>query len=315
MQEKPHHPVFKGYEPWSGLVDAGFDTNFVGVRVRYTFANIEYKETRMVHTEYPCFDNKYFEWIDLLESIEGAQGGFTMIELGAGYGKWLVRAALALRQRKATIVPCLIGVEAEPTHFQWMKIHFRDNGLDPEDHLLVKTAIAAEDGCGFFLTGHSREWYGQSLVPDDWSMPRPSPRRNLAALLRFRQRNEEPPWLSAKITRVKTISLESLLRPLRFVNFVYVDVQGAEYDVLKAASGEIDEKVRRIHIQTHDKETAGTRGKDVEGGLHDVFNAMGWTIIRDYPPKSKSETPYGEISFDDGIQTWVNPKPLDSGRC
>ena len=308
VQEKTHHPVFSGYDRWSGLVDAGFHVNFLGVRVRCKFVNMEYNGVRMVQTEYPAFDNKYFEWIDLLESVEEAEGGFTMVELGAGYGKWLVRAALALRQRKPTISPYLIGVEAEPTHFKWAKIHFRDNDLDPDEHLLVKAAVAAEDGSALFLTGHSREWYGQSLVPPDWAAPPLRLRRKLEAFLRFHSRNDEPLWKSAQIARVKTISLRSLLQPLRYVNFIYADVQGAEYDVIKAASEEVDEKVKRIHIQTHDEKTAGAMGKNVEKGLREVFNSMGWAIIRDYPAKSKAQTPYGDISFDDGIQTWVNSK-------
>jgi hypothetical protein len=71
-----------------------------------------------VQTEYPAFPEEYLEWIDLLEAVANAQGKFTMIELGAGYGRWLVNAAVTLRQRKPTIVPFLIGAEAEPTHFQ-----------------------------------------------------------------------------------------------------------------------------------------------------------------------------------------------------
>jgi FkbM family methyltransferase len=265
--------------------------------------------TQRVQTQYPLFEKEYLEWIDVLESVEKAEHEFTMIELGAGYGKWLVRAALALRQRKPAISPFLIGVEAEPTHFQWMKIHFRDNGLDPDQHLLVQAAVAAEDGSALFLTGHSREWYGQSIVPDQWTSPPRSLRHTLAILsLRLHRKNDEQPWLSAKKTKVKTISLRSLLRSLRHVDLIHIDVQGVEYDVLKAAASEIDEKVKRIHIQTHGKETVGTHGKEVEKELRDLFGSLGWIKINDYPVHSKSATPYGEISFVDGVQTWLNPE-------
>ena len=52
-----------------------------------------------------------------------------MIELGAGYGRWLVRAATALQQVKDLPFQ-LIGVEAEPQHFKWLLQHFKDNGLN-----------------------------------------------------------------------------------------------------------------------------------------------------------------------------------------
>ena len=40
---------------------------------------------------YPDFCEEYFEWIDVLESVLAADQQFVMIELGAGYGRWLVQ--------------------------------------------------------------------------------------------------------------------------------------------------------------------------------------------------------------------------------
>lgn len=44
-------------------------------------------ERRFVTTTLPAFDEEYFEWIDLLEAVTEATGEFTMIELGAGWGR------------------------------------------------------------------------------------------------------------------------------------------------------------------------------------------------------------------------------------
>jgi|SRR6185437_6466970 len=41
-----------------------------------------------------------FEWADLLESVEASGDNFTMAYLGAGYGRWIVNAALAARQKR-----------------------------------------------------------------------------------------------------------------------------------------------------------------------------------------------------------------------
>jgi FkbM family methyltransferase len=285
MQRKNHHSVFGAYDQWSGAVDAGFQVNFLGVRTRIGFTN------KAVTTEYPAFDEEYFEWIDLLEAVADAHGRFTMIELGAGRGRWLVNAAVALRQRKPMTIPFIIGVEAEPTHFEQMKIHFRDNNLDPDKHLLIQAAVAAKDGHARFFTGYSLGWEGQSIVPSSWKNG---------------WRIEKYP--NAKIEKVKAISLKSILRPLKFVDLIDLDIQGQEYEVLKAAASDVNEKVARVHIGTHDKETLGTLGKDVEKGLREIFNSMGWSNICDYPAQNKSVTPYGEISFVDGVQTWLNPK-------
>jgi hypothetical protein len=62
---------------------------------------------------------------------------FTMAALGAGWRRWLIAAASAVKQYR-DIPFHAIGVEAEPTHFKWMLEHFRDNGLDPVDHNLME---------------------------------------------------------------------------------------------------------------------------------------------------------------------------------
>ena len=48
----------------------------------------------------------------MLEAVAEARGTFVMMELGAGYGRWLARAAAAVEQI-AELSYKLIGVEAE----------------------------------------------------------------------------------------------------------------------------------------------------------------------------------------------------------
>ena len=86
---------------------------------------------RHIAPEYPPFDDEYFEWIDLLEAVAGATNRFTMLELGAGFGRWTARAAAAAQQRNLEYT--LVAVEAEPTHFDWMLQNLQDNGLKLDD--------------------------------------------------------------------------------------------------------------------------------------------------------------------------------------
>ena len=50
-----------------------------------------------------------------------------MIELGAGWGKWIVSGAVAAR--RCGIDSLVIGVEAEPEHYKWMREHLVDNDV------------------------------------------------------------------------------------------------------------------------------------------------------------------------------------------
>lgn len=131
--ERKHHKVFLDFRHWTGLVPAGFEADFLGSRYRTSFFMLwpPRLHDRHIAPEYPPFDDEYFEWIDLLEAVAGATNRFTMLELGAGFGRWTARAAAAAQQRNLEYT--LVAVEAEPTHFDWMLQNLQDNGLKLDD--------------------------------------------------------------------------------------------------------------------------------------------------------------------------------------
>jgi FkbM family methyltransferase len=278
-----HHPVFRDFQCWHGTVPEGFIVNFLGVVTRvdyfepYTEIDHRYPPDRQVQTEYPEFDEEYFEWIDLLEAVVAAEGRFTMLELGAGFGRWTVNAVAALK-RFSGLPYALTAVEAEPTHFQWLAQHLADNSIDPSNFRLIQAAVAPADGkVGFHITSHEEggpsQWYGQYIGG---------------------------PHL------VDAISLSTLLQSLQTVDLIDLDLQGVESEVLNAAAEQVDQKVKRIHIGTH--------GPEIEAALYSLFNRLGWQCVCSYPCGSTASTPWGEISFRDGVQSWVNPTYSDRSQ-
>ncbi len=142
--ELAHHAIFGRFRCWEGHVEPGFSVNFLGVKTRVAFVSPSSSPRgEFVQTRLPSFDEEYFEWIDILEAVNAAQNTFTMIELGAGYGRWLANAAAGLRQI-GSIPLRLMGVEAEPTHFLWMKQHFLDNGLNLAEHGLLRAVVGGK---------------------------------------------------------------------------------------------------------------------------------------------------------------------------
>ncbi len=292
-----HHPIFERFECWKGQVDAGFRVNFLGVKTREYMARTvkvydpreDFSRNRFVLTTLPEFDEEYFQWVDLLEAASLGKDQFTMIELGAGYGRWLVNAAAALRCLNARPHK-LIGLEAERTHFRWMKQHILDNGVDESSCELIECAISAEDGSVRFYTGNPSNWFGQrTWIPGEESrFGRQAERLKLAALVLFR-----------KVKNVKAVSLKTLLKPLGAVDLIDLDLQGAEFMVLANAADEVNLKVRRVHIGTH--------GPEIESNLRNLFHQLGWKIQFDYPSNGDCPTPWGVIKFQDGVQSWINP--------
>ena len=79
-----------------------------------------------------------------------------MMELGAGYGLWSIRAAKAVQQRRG--IPFkIVAVEAEPHHFSWLNATFADNGLNPADHRLIEAAVSDRGTALFYIASPDLE--------------------------------------------------------------------------------------------------------------------------------------------------------------
>lgn len=278
-----HHSVFTMVPPWSGRVPKEFWATPYGSFVRRSFQghpafDSDYEKARA----YPALDEDYFEWIDLVESVAFAHETYTMLELGAGYGRWAVAAATVQRRCRPELHLRLGAIEAERDHFEMLSQHFLDNGLSPDDHWLLRAAVSARDGTAFFTEGHSQDWWGQSVLP-----------------------TADAPWLRAQypdatVVEVPTISLRTILQVYDRVDLIDMEIQGNEAEVCTAAAKELDEKVQRMHIGTH--------SRDIEQTLESLFRQLGWLCYQQFPCNSTVETDYGYIAFEDGVQTWLNPR-------
>ncbi len=300
------HQVISYFKPFSGNVPAFREVDFLGTFTRHEFVaglHPAAPEPRQVSDYYPDFDEEYFEWIDLLEAVVSARGSFTMIELGAGFGRWTVRAAAAWRQRNPGLPFRLIAVEPEPVVFGWMRQHFADNNVDERGHSLIHAAISDTPGTAMFYIGgprggpydrHPNSWYGQALTKDydAASLNRPD-----GVYAGFKVIEHSSGWRSI---RIPTLSLRCILKDVDRVDLVDLDIEGQELISLSQAIDDLDAKVKRLHIGTHSQE--------IEAGLRQLFTAHGWQCLADHSLHSTSQTPWGAIRFENGVQSWVNPR-------
>jgi FkbM family methyltransferase len=276
------HSVFSKIPHWSGTVGSGMTANWLGTVTRSLYNNTHSSPPGIILAPgIPLVNEEYFEWIDLVESVLEAQDKYTMVELGAGWGRWLVNSWSALKQLgKTSTKLLLVGVEAEPTHFEWMKEHFADNGLDIQQHRLLQAAVAATDGVANFIIGHADTWYGQAIVS--------------GTSVRINNLPE------ASVKEVTAVSLATALEDIPFVDLIDMDIQGAEANVVEASRDLLDQRVKRVHIGTH--------SHDIEARLRIAFAGMGWRCVYDFPHRGDTITPFGIVSFGDGVQSWINPR-------
>jgi len=227
---------------------------------------------------WPPKNEHYLDWIALLTAVSKAKGVFRMAELGAGWAPWLTRGALAARQR-AEIASCeLLAVEADPTHYGWVLEHFRDNGLDPEAYHLLQGAVTNQPGRLRF-----------PVIAD--------PDVNYGASLQGAQAAQET-------IDVRGYAIPELLD--RFsgpLDFLHIDIQGAEYDAVPPHLDLIKDRVRAIMIGTHNKD-------DLHDGLTDQFRAAGWAERLNLGRNRLNDTPWGPIQTNDGFLWFENTHML-----
>jgi FkbM family methyltransferase len=221
-----------------------------------------------------------------------------MIELGAGWGRWMLCAASAVR-RSRRIPFRLVGVEADPAHFRKMRQCFEDNGLTLSDHRLIQAAVNDRAGSVRFSTpGDIPNNYGQEVLRD---APREPWLRRLRQAVRGVRR--DPPAPAPESMGVPAITLNGLLaEEPGTVDLIDADIQGAEGLVFEASAELVDRKVKRVFIGTHPYVPG------VEDAVRDVFHSLGWENVYDFAGRGTRATPYGDVTFDDGVQVWVNPR-------
>ncbi|MDA7950289.1 MAG: FkbM family methyltransferase [Pirellulaceae bacterium] len=299
-----HAPILGDFPRWEGIVPAGYCINWVGAMTNLEMVDWDdfeiWHTTRHETPPLPVFDEEYFEWLDVLESVRSAQDRYVMIELGAGYGRWITNAFGALQRycqhTSQEISSQFIAVEPEPTHYRWLKQTLAENEMLPKCKL-YKNAITDHDNYVWFTNGQSKKWYGQSIIDN--------PSLSWKTRLANRAKHFYSRWFHSDSedhysVQIPAVSLTTVLKPLEVVDLIDLDVQGSELKILSSSPELLNEKVKRVHIGTH--------GRYIEEGLRKFFHKQGWENIHDYSCHEEQETPYGVINFVDGVQSWVNPR-------
>lgn len=159
--------------------------------------------------------------------------------------------------------------------------HFRDNHIPEERYIALNAAAAGNAGDCWFLVGKPQQWYGQAIYAQGGEIP-----------------------AGAELQRTKSVTLGELLNMLSPLDYLHMDIQGAELDVLAYQAERLDRDVNIVNIGTH--------SAIIEAGLRKFFNRLGWECLYDIALGSKRTVRVGdmvipEVTFGDGVQVWRNP--------
>jgi FkbM family methyltransferase len=234
-----------------------------------------------VHAEAP-------EYIALCDSISHAGKEYCIAELGAGWGPWISLAGVIARTQGIKSIT-LIGVEAHPERFQLMKRQLAANHLRPPEAPTDTTEINGVK-CrlihGAVASQHKKVWFPSVDVKD------------MGAAASDNGTSRDYRGLKVKSLPVDGYTIQEIIGRSN-VDFMHIDIQGAEYDVVSSAIGLVNAHVKSMLVATH--------SRVIEGKLIELLYKNGWHMHREkpcrvawafHPPSLESMT---EI---DGCQYW-----------
>jgi hypothetical protein len=307
--------IIKSFPAYKGPSVPGYIIDFLGVRTSISYVCSLAKRGRTVE-DYPIPGNFHataIEWAGVLQAVLRAEKKIVAVELGAGWGPWLVTVARAAQFKNIHQVH-LVGVEACPTHCQYMASHFTDNGLDPGQHTLLNGVVGTADGQAEFpVVADPTAGYGVRAILADLPKPRGT-KAGLANSLIHRlsrrllqtfgrsgasfQNGFEAEAVPHSTTIAKCYSLATLLKPFPKVDLVHVDIQGDEFNVISSAREVLKKKVMRLVIGTH--------SRSIEQQLLDELSWNEWSL------ESEETCIFVQncrrmLLLQDGCQVWLNP--------
>ena len=305
--DTPENQRYMGYTPDDVRVfdrflnipkqaEPGFLVDYLGVRTRpESLANHVRNLAGTVHGIPVPGDwhAEAVEHIGLIKSVLDAKGTYRIMELGAGWGPWLVAGAAAARHLGITDIH-MLGVEADTGHYATLRQHLLDNGFNPDQHTLLKAAVGASAGKARFpkINDSANQWGARPTQGDSTA---------------------DSAYLSSvmgpgtiEMEEVNLLAINDLLTRQPQWDLVHIDVQGWEADICRAGMGELGKRAKRVIIGTHSRK--------LDGDLMEMFHQAGWLLEHEKPTQMQYDRQAEKLESmtrADGTQVWRNPKSME----
>ncbi len=297
------HLVFRGYAPehlpllqemvpnppGPEAAEPGFIIDFLGCRTRvaYVGATAALSGTVQGAPVPNDWHSDLAEWLPLLRVVRAATDKFRILELGMGWAPWLVAGGTLARRRGIPDVR-LHGVEGDAQHLEWARMHLADNGFDPDAHDLRLGVVGAKAGTAHFACA-----WGS---PDDYGA-----RPYTGGEQDYRGMGHGP------LRELPMLALCDLLTAEEAWEFVHMDVQGAEAELVESAMEALEERVAALLVSTH--------SRPQDGRVMEALWRAGWVLEAERPANMEFDAARPTLdgmTLHDGQQFWRNPRLLPS---
>jgi FkbM family methyltransferase len=279
--------IFLDFSNPAAKPEPGFIVDFLGSRIR---TSLLWKEARTLDGQLiglpdpGDFHSEAIEWIGLLKAVRTAKERYVAMEVGAGFGPWVIAGGVAAQSRGIQDIR-LYAVEGDSHHFRALREHFSDNGFDPNQHTLIEAAVGATNG--------ETEWpaFDESSSREQWGS------RPLSSDQDYTGQRFE------RTRRVRVIALRDLLVREPEWDLIHIDVQGHEVEICRSCIDELTARVRWV--------VAGTHSRKLDGDLLHLMYSAGWSLEHEKPSRFRftlGAATLEAMTVVDGTQVWRNPR-------
>jgi hypothetical protein len=259
----------------------GHYVNFLGVAIpTRVMPHIEHKGDQLDNIPIPTnFHADMAEWAAVLRAVDLARRGFTMVELGCGWGCWMNNTGVAARARGLSIH--VVGIEGDEKHLEFARETFEANRISHDEYTLFRGIAAATTGYALFPHRQDEDrWHAEPIFG-------------------VSEAESERAVAGGAYDRLKMIPLSELIGDRGKVDLVHMDIQGGEADLVEQTLELLSGTVAYLVIGTH--------SRSIEGRLIDILIEEGWVLEVERPGifQIVNGRPVTTI---DGVQGWRNPR-------
>ena len=288
---KEDRKLIEKFEDTTREPASGYLVDYFGSKINVNFASHLHPSDRVLNIPIPS-DGIFHEFIEYLGTALAMnttnKESVTVMELGAGFGPWIVRSALMARRTGIKKI-IIVGVEADKLHFDWMKQHISDNGLSsvisPDIQIdLINAAVSQKERFLYFpeLMENHEDWGAAASCG--------------ASSFDYR-------GVQVKSKRIPALPINKLLSSYKKIDLLHIDIQGSEFGVIKCGMKALNQKARVMVVGTHSRK--------IEGDLIEMLFNNKWYLRNEKPCQFyfdlNARSLEGMTSVD-GTQIWVNSR-------
>lgn len=265
---------------------AGKFVNYLGVATRTDYIRrLSHMSGRVEAVPIPSNCHaEMVEWAAALRAVELASGSFTVVELGAGWGCWMVNTAVAAKRLGLRVTA--IGVEGDEGHLACICSHCMENGIEQHEYSTQQVVAGSKPGLALFpKMEDSSHSYGQEPKFFDTQS-------QMEAFLAS--------TTGEKYSSVPVSTLEQITHSVDRVDLLHIDIQGGELELIAQSLPLLERKVAYMVIGTH--------SRAIDAGLLEILKSAGWKLEFE-KPTTFTVAANGDLATTmDGTQGWRNPK-------